>query len=448
MTTQPAVSVRVRIDHPTHGIVYTDVSLHGFASFADVLDGLFSACDLPLTEASWFITTPLGQHLPSEQPIGSLPIEDGDLITIGVAPPVPAPILKDAAQALSDLPATFTLAGLPAAAVLAGGSGMLGMAWRWRESLSPGVSGTAVALMALVLGAALRSRYEDVPQEFLRSSSGAAVIVGAAAAGGAAWWQAHQAPVSQAGMQLTGLAVAALYVLAYVTVARPPAGWVAAVVTVLSSAALWAGLGHSLNGAVSGAACAIAWVSLVQAIAPRLAMQVAGLKVPPLPTRGDPLPAHTEFDPGADRKAKVAHELLLGMCVAQSAVTVAGMAVVAQSPRPAALVLAVAILIASAVHAVRLRSAVAAWSQWLIACGACVACAWAAPGGAWAMAWAIGALFILALSAATPLFSQALASFQPTTVRAIERVELLAVVAIIPSALTVAGVFGAIRSLG
>lgn len=457
MTVSPtqfnAIALRVRIDHPTHGVVYTDVAIPLHACFADVLDGLFASCEIPLTDSAWVFTTAMGHRLPNDISLGAVPLIDGDLVCMSVVPPPAPPALKDSAQALADVAIARSSHGFSAAVTAAGCLGWLMLVWRWREYLSPGVSASVLAFLGLVLGVYFRVK---VPRHApanpgIAAANGVMACAVSGFAALAAWWSAsHTAtPIPEYGQLLTAVAVSGLALVAYVAIARPPVLWLIALATVVLSTGVWMGSAALLGeGLRSGAAMVLVLLAIVNVMMPRFTLSVTDLRVHALPTTGEPLPSETYFDRRVDYKAALANEVLVGSIVGQSLMTVLAVAMLATKPGALALLLLIALLVAGLVQAVRLRSALAGWAQGLSALAAGVACAWVTPSGAWAMAWSMVALATFLAMVTAPLYAHTMKDLEPPTVRNLERLELAAVVCIIPTALYVAGVFTAIRGLG
>lgn len=96
-------------------------------------------------------------------------------------------------------------------------------------------------------------------------------------------------------------------------------------------------------------------------------------------------------------------------------------------------------------HSARCQSQLSTWSLIVLGCVSAVAFCLASAGLNWWF-WVFAAIISLGF-AATPLWVEKLSNLQPTTMVWIERLESLAIAAVIPLACQLLGVFGMLRGL-
>ncbi|GAA1188394.1 type VII secretion integral membrane protein EccD [Pseudonocardia alaniniphila] len=282
----------------------------------------------------WRLSGVAGGPLPSEATLTDLGVLDGDLLRIAPESPAPAsPVFDDPVDALAATAATATsgdrrfgagavlAAALAAAAVLAGAPG---------PTRTPAAVAAALGTVATVaLAARLARRADEQDRGSVHPAAGAAALA-AVALGGAAGWAALSASGGAAQLLLATVAAgtaAAVAQIALRVVAPVLVGIVVAAVPVGAAALVVLRFGV----AAPAAATAVGAVGLaVGPVLPRVALRLAGLPRPVVPSDGSEL---VDADDGPDllppdelaERADLARGYLAGL-VGGSAVVTAGAA--------------------------------------------------------------------------------------------------------------------------
>ncbi|GAB3942398.1 type VII secretion integral membrane protein EccD [Corynebacterium tapiri] len=370
-------------------------------------------------------------------------IGHGDVVVLSPSEPVDAPIIRDSAEALvAQVTGSGARGILPLAAII-GAAGLGVIAWHLS---SPVVAGAVVAICAALLFARHRT-------------CGAYAVVSAVAAGGAAGWAVADAGVPATA---TGVAwIAATSVLMTLTVAAA-AAWLSAtmvrsLVGLITACviALCASLGFGVaylsgTGLVQApAALATLGALAVFAIAPGMATTLAGLEVFRLPTAGQDLSYSDSFQPDVDLRARRARMVADGMASGAGVVLVVALACLGFVGGLAVQLCALAVAGATVVHAARHRSPAWAWALGLSAITA-LSVVTIAPLRGDAPAHPVHLVLAgcaAVACASAPLWLREM-NPSPTTLAWWERAEMAALVATIPLAAWVAGVFALVRGLG
>ncbi|MBF9010170.1 type VII secretion integral membrane protein EccD [Corynebacterium phoceense] len=464
MMTATSVRVTVRA-HAGRFHKQIDVSLPVEASLDEVLGEVTDLLGAPLLSTPWRAVTPAGRALDHTVPLRETPLSDGALILLRPHTPTAAPVIRDAAEALAAvgtgaparaLAATWSVLGLLLAAAL--GTGALRLVLPLH--LAGGTSCATAAACALVLHAWAPGA---------RALGTASVAFAAVSAGLA---------VGTPRLGLLAAALAATTMVGLLHVLHRGTALLAGATLTGALLACVAGLGGLLPGmsgpraALSladapGHASAAAALSLATCVAiilagPSLATRAAGLRVPQLPTAGEE-PTEDELgdilDPLADSRARRARELYEGALLACALACIPALGflvrgVAAGLPGGWVAGLAAAMSGAFLLHAARHASARGTWLLMVGAAGGVIAlCALAVIAvsagfatGTWVLL--IAAVLIAATAATACLWAPRVARLEPTTLVWFERAEALALTAIVPLALHIAGVFVLIRGLG
>ena len=129
MTRALAHSVRVTVRiHAGQTRKEADISLPLSSSLGEVLGELLVLVDVPPAPILWRATTAAGKTISMTTPLDRTSVEEGSVLVLSPDAPAPAPIVRDAAEALAaDVSATQLsgLAGLWGVAGLIAGGGLL-----------------------------------------------------------------------------------------------------------------------------------------------------------------------------------------------------------------------------------------------------------------------------------------------------------------------------------
>lgn len=181
---------------------------------------------------------------------------------------------------------------------------------------------------------------------------------------------------------------------------------------------------------------------------PGVAAKAAGLHVPALPTAGQDLTISDAAQPDVQHRARRAGRLTDGMAVGAALIAVPAALLTGWHGGLWPQLLCVTVAGAVLMHAARHRSPAPGWSLAVIGLSACAGTALAAVRGEQHPATvALAAAAALAALTAV-LWAPRVRELEPTTMAWWERAEFLAVLACLPLAVHVTGLFGVIRGLG
>ncbi|AJI78056.1 MULTISPECIES: type VII secretion integral membrane protein EccD [Corynebacterium] len=427
-----SIHVTVRI-HAGQTRKEADVSLPLSSSVGEVLGELLLLVDVSPAPILWRATTAGGKAVSMTAPLDRTPLEDGSVLVLSPDESPPAPIVRDAAEALAaDAPST-ALDGL---ADVWGCAGLIAIGGLLTAALSPALGCAAAAILAVVLA--------------VWTQRGSLLAAAHIAAGLAGWFGVGGSDASSAA--LAGSA-AALAIVAFLSHLLRTGGLRARAI-----AATWCVL--AVIGLL-GAAPLLAAILGLLAGAPLLTTRLAGLRVPQLPTAGQDLSISDDVPTDNADKARRAGEAYEGIAVGCALAGIPAVLIVALSAHDAEIVRASQALCLSIaggviVHAARHARTVAAWALGLLgvaaACGAVAVAVreWQLESSPTATTWVlsvVAGLVIVAMLSA-PMWAGALAHVEPTTIVWFERAEAFALAACLPLAAHVAGLFEFIRGLG
>ncbi|MDO5031275.1 type VII secretion integral membrane protein EccD [Corynebacterium sp.] len=466
MSATLAHSVRVTVRIRAHDIrKEADVSLPLSSSLGEVLEELFLLVDVPSSPIPWRATTAAGKTIPLTVPLERTPVAEGSVLLLAPKEKPPAPVIRDAAEALAEDSLVSSATSLRGLAMLWGCAGVLAA-----TALLAAALPLALALpmsTVIALGLAVWTRHP---------SALVLVYVGAAASG----WCIVGPRGTEAAL---GIAAACLGVVGMSLLSHAlRLGSLRGVAAALSWCVLLlcAASGYALNtlgpaGAraplTAGAAALLACTVILLACAPALSTRAAGIRVPRLPTAGQDLAVSDEPDAQpesstrcASRSAACYEGIALGIaCAAVPALCFLGVgSILVEGFSGAGFVQALCLCVAGAVviHSVRHARHRAAWALGAVAVTAACAVAgiaaqtWrqlAAAGHSPGLsAWILTAVAVAVIAGmlAGALWAPRLGSVEPTVIVWWERAESLAIAASLPLAAHIVGVFMMIRGLG
>lgn len=438
-STHHVVRVTVRISAaPFYRSI--DVSLPTTSTFSEVLPELARLIELPETGRPWEFATAAGAPLDPHAPLHNMRLRDGQVIALHPQETVDPPVVRDAAESLAATAAQTTQSGIDIAATFAGAAaaGLLAGA------LVGPLAGCAVtALIMLVVGAWAPSR----------SVFSAAALLSGAVCG--AW-------VVETG-----------------TDTRPPATDIALGVIAGSfvAAALIAGgavlhlTGPRVTSAVLtcaallGAGALAAWLPAAEApmavivlagiaavmLTPSVATRAAGLRIPRVPTAGQEFGIADDYQDDVDGRAAAARAFTTGMSAAAAICMVPAFIALARSGGGWVFALCFSASGALIIHASRHhdtapRLSLGGTAMISMACGVAAVAVSAGTNGTHPALLVAAGITALAASTAV-LWASHVPDLEPTTLVWIERAEAAAIIAVIPLAVHLTGIFELIRGL-
>lgn len=417
-----------------------DVTLPTASTLAEVLPELARMIDMPQVHRPWEATTVAGAPLDMHTPLYKLRLFDGSVITLHPIEPPTAPVVRDAAESLAAAAEGASEArGLD---VVAGALGACGIAALAAGYVPLPAALGAAALALLVVSAASRSRalYSLVPLV-------SAVAVGAYVAGPRATW-AGPADLAVAVFCAAFTACATVAAGAAVRLAGPA---VAAAYCTISTLVSAGSVGAWLPGRDAPAALVVLAGLLTVMAIPGVASRVAGLQIPRIPTAGEEYASSDGYQHDVDRRSANAIAVADAMAIAVALCAVPSFVLLGfHAEGHVGWVAAFAFAAAGALglHATRHHhpvSRIALTFTALAALAALVTAVVVAPHPHPVLV--VLTVAVLGGVGTAPLWSSRLPQLEPTTVVWFERAEAAAIMAVIPLAVQLAGVFGMIRGL-
>ena len=413
-----------------------DVTLPTSSTFAEALPELARLVELPQIHRPWEISTPGGAPLDMHAPLYTQKLHDGAVIVLRPKEPVVPPVVRDAADALAHagesarnvrgLDTAATYAGLVCIGVLAG-------------IFAPvPVTFALVAAVALTLAAVSRSQ-----AVFFAAPVCAAVAAAAWVAGPSADWHGADPAIGALAGVLAALVVVGLGVALRITGAALTAFF--ATTGVLGAAGA---LGAWLPGPLAPAALTVLAGVFAVAATPGVATRAAGLTVARVPTAGEEFDRSDAYQPDVDARSSTAATVAGAISAGIAAATIP--ALLALSTRGSAWTFAFCLCVAGAliIYASRHHWALARVCLTAVALVAVVGSSISISriDDAHPALITCAALITLA-AAATVLWAKRVPDLEPTTVVWFERAEIAAIIAVIPLAVHLTGLFDLIRGL-
>nr|WP_234039696.1 type VII secretion integral membrane protein EccD [Corynebacterium pygosceleis] len=426
------------------------------ASLAEILPEILDLAGLPGHPGPWVASTAVGVPVETAVPLTHTALRQGGVLVLSPGTVPEAPVLRDAAEILSDgdphrppagLGTAAAVAGLVACALVAAVGVPPG-----GDLLSPALRMGLLGLLCLVVAARIGSGSDGhggntaIPVLVTGVVISSVVAVTTGVLGGAPVPGIGPGPDTGAaviGGCLTGLvALAVCRFCCPVTRELPAAVTACLLLTVAGACTL------PIAGDYAGAAAAtIGFALIAVTVLPSLSIRVAGLTVPRLPPAGEDIGLPEDPDPEVGDRTTCARAVLAGSLAGTALAGGFCALVVGWSGGgfPAALCLATSV--ATVLHALRHRSPLAVWALWmwsLCAAGGVVLAGIDAESPGLAVVSSLTAVVILT----GPWWGPAVAGFRPVAVNWMERFETLAVAAALPLAAHLLGVFALIRELG
>lgn len=411
-----------------------DVTLPTSSTIAEVVPELARMIDIPQVPRPWQAATAAGAPLDMHIPLQKLRLVDGSIITLTPAEPPAPPVVRDATESLTAAAATARDArGLDTAAGIAGCAGTALVAYP-HTGLPAALAAAALALALLAWWCRSHPLFFLVPPSF-------AAAAGTWVAGPRTEWVSGTDPA----IGVTAAAIACTAAATAGSAARLSSPATTSFHLASSAIIAIGALGAWLPAALAPAAMTIlASVTAVMAT-PGLASRAAGLKIPRIPTAGEELTQSDGYQLDVDERSAnaVAIADAISAAAAACAVPALAWASFAGGTWPIALCLATAG--ALGLHALRHHYPVSRTALTTAALAALAGTVIAATGGG--AVETVLAAAVAAAVATAPLWAPHLPELEPTTVVWFERAEAAAIIALIPVALQMTGLFALIRGL-
>ncbi|WP_296146144.1 type VII secretion integral membrane protein EccD [uncultured Corynebacterium sp.] len=438
-STHHVVRVTVRISAaPIYRSV--DVSLPTSSTLSEVLPELARLIELPQTAGRpWEFATAAGAPLDPHVPLHNMRLRDGQVLALRPHEPVDPPVVRDAAESLAAAAAATTRSGIDTAATFAGAAaaGIL------TASMSAPLAGAAVtALLLLVIAVAARSR-----AVFPAAACAASAVCGAWVSGihdGTGTWP-PATDLAYGAMTACVIAAALTVGGAVLGLAGPrvtSAALTSAALILAGSLAVWLP-----SPTAPYAAVVLAGIAAVM-LTPSVATRAAGLRIPRVPTAGQEFGIADDYQDDVDARSDAARAITAGISVAAALCVIPALVVLARSGGGWVFALCLCTAGALIVHASRHhgtipRLSLGSTAMLALTCG--VTAVAVVDGAHPALLIAAG---ITALTAATAaLWAARVPDLEPTTLVWLERAEAAAIIAVIPLAVKLTGIFDLIRGL-
>ena len=432
-----------------------DLVLPVRASIAEILPEILALAGLPGHPGPWVASTAVGVPVETAVPLTHTALRQGGILVLSPGEVPEAPVLRDAAEILSDGDQRNSPGGL---GTVAAAVGVITCALLAVTGTFPGSAPLPVSLrlgllglLCLVLASRISSRADGsggptiaVLVTGVVAFSIAAVIVGildGAPVG------VHEPDAAVGSSVVGGCLTGAVVLTLCWFCCRVQRETTAALTTCLVLGIAGACVAPVARDYAGVAAATIAFALIAVTVLPSLTIRVAGLTVPRLPPAGEYLGIPEDPDPAADAHVACARELLAGALAGTALLGGGGTLVVGWSGGGFPASLCLAVTVATVLHALRHRDPLAVWALWiwsLCAAGGTVLAGMRSDSVGVAAVSSFTAVAVLTV----PWWGRRVAEFRPVAVSWMERVETLAVAAALPLAAHILGIFALIRGLG
>lgn len=443
METSHILRLRIRL-HAGSFHREADMALPAQSSLSEFLDELLALCSAPVPARPWQAHTAAGQLIDASVPLSHSGLRDGDVLLLSPRHELPPPVLLDATEALTEETS------------------------RTARTVAPHHLAHAAATVTLLVLTLALSHWFPLWVAFLPSSFASLLLTlwarpmpgviaaGTACAGcsGFLWIPRGPSPDWPVYALLVGILCAATALTLFGLAARGLPARVIAAALVFFSLALTAGASWFLLRGLPGVAALVLLLSFFAVLAsPRLATACVGLVPPRLPSAGqdlglsDPEPPRPEHMQRTARRARHAYEgIHLGtvflVCPALLALGITA----GHSPIGVGFSTAVVsgYALIFALHGLRHPQPMVLWCHAAVVFSALAALGFLA-GYHLGLVLMTGILSLLCIG--MPWWLPRLPAPEPPLLLWGERVESLAIAAVIPLSLHLMGVFSAIRGL-
>lgn len=471
-----AIRLTVRVEVGNHK-QSADLVIPASSRLAEIIDEIIAITNAPQISSPWQAVTPAGQVIPLGASLAEAHFSHGDVLILRPKRATPAPVVRDAAECLEDL--TTSVNPALGTAYLAAGVGLCGCALiALAFPLPQGLIAPLPLRLATVVLAALAMLLTTRRVVFLPVVALGAGVIGACivlgrgiipslaenttAVGFAHSW-ALALLVAAIAISITCIGLKSVITEPLLTTALHTIA-IGCVIAAIGTTAYRPGVAVSLiptwDWVVNAAAALVAVGMIVIALAPTIAIKLARVQIPVLPTAGQDLEVSdvsmAEVPQQAERARRVLDGMLIGLAIVLCPAIVA---IGIMAPHAGfSFSLALSMCCALILHAHRHRVSFNTWAIWLIAmaaaASACAAATWPyiyihspALGQSPHPALLIPTILVVAALLTSPAWAHRLTTLEPTTVVWIERAELLCIAACLPLALHLVGLFSLLRGI-
>ncbi|ALC05050.1 hypothetical protein CDES_02985 [Corynebacterium deserti GIMN1.010] len=445
------VSVRIDLTVGDMPVAVADLALPAGSSIAEILDEILELTGAPHISRPWVARTAAGAPIDSGLPLSATQVAQGDVIVLSPQRELPAPIIRDVAEALVEHSADHRAGHLLELMTCAG---IVGISTLLFSPLAAEINVAARLAMLLGICALLLLWLPTHRTPVLSSALPIALSIGASVAS-AVFVSTSTGDSSHAVswilLSVSGTLLVACGVVHLVF--RPALLGTATLVTIAlhllvlaGTSALWDR--HVLEDFSGPASVTIAVSTIGLSLAPKLAAQLAGVRVPTLPTAGQDLSVSDAPLPEPEKRIKKTKTLFDAQMLGHATVC-APLLLLSTSPGTwVSILFAACVAIASLLHANRHQVAIPVWSLMVVAALGSVSMIVSAafspnPSPAWIIFSALVALVL----ATVGVWVAKIPPLEPTTIVWLERLETLCLAASLPLALHVLDVFGMLRGL-
>ena len=446
------ISVRIDLTVGDTPFAMADLSLPAWSSLAEILDEVLELTRAPFISRPWVARTATGIPIDPGIPLSHTQLEQGGVLVLSPERDLPAPVIRDSAEALVELSSSTRTTGLVDLLSLTGvGAMALLLSSSVASILGVNIRMALLAAICTVVFAWLPRT--DVPAQAHAPVTRVVlpVLITGLISTGAALSVTDRMDTSHLAWALLCASGAGLLtVLLLHLFFRPP---------LLSSATLTvvffcllitaAGIGISrVEDNLSGpAALTIASAVIMISFAPKLAASLAGLRVPNLPTAGQDL---SVSDNGLRDPTACAGRAQILYSAQVLALTLICSGLIIFTAHPGtwfSTLFACTTAIAALLHSIRQDHAIPTWSLMVLACAAVLATIVSATRQEESWAALVLGVVIACITITVAIWVTRIPPLEPTTIVWLERIESLCVAATLPLALHLLDVFGMLRTM-
>ncbi|WIM68135.1 type VII secretion integral membrane protein EccD [Corynebacterium breve] len=430
--THHVVRLTVRLDVGAHHS-HADLTIPSSSTFGEALPEILGLIEAPVITQPWEFATAAGLVYPLDVPTHNLALRNGQVLVLRPRVEQAAPVVRDAAESLSAQADAHDQVGSVERATSVLGIFILTLLFSHVMKLPAAI--TLGAIIALLLSAFVQSQLISI---YAIMGAGTAIAL---------WVMGANPDASSVALGIIVGSVASCILLigaGYVSrigIRGLACGATAALVLIGGSVGVW------LPSDTAPAGCAILIALGIVMAAPGIATRVVGLHIPRVPTAGEEMPDADDHQLDVDSRAKVAKLVSDGIPVGLAVGLLPAFWLLGFQGGEWAWALCSCFAAALAVHASRHHypipriSLVAIVMTALLTGVIALIRVDAHPG----FLVAAGIIVLIAVSA--PLWSHVVSEFEPTTIVWFERAEQVAIIAVIPLAIHLAGIFELIRGL-
>lgn len=408
-----------------------DLTLPTSSTFAEVLPEIARLVDMPEIHRPWEISTVGGAPLDMHTPIYQLKLHDGSVVILRPQEVIPPPVVRDAADALREAgESARDIRGLDAAASYAGLVALLVLALGF-FTLPQALALTGLAAVCLAVAGRSRVVFYAVPVLF-------ALCAGLWVAGGS--W-------SDAALGVfAGAAAAVVSVGAGFALGLAGAALVTLVCTICVLAAVGA-VGAWLPSPLAAPALVVLGAVLAVMATPGIATRAAGLTVPRVPTAGEEFDRSDDYQPDVDARSRAAASVASALSLGIAVCAVPALGVIGWAGGAWVFVFCLCVAGALVIHASRQHWVVPRSCLTAVSLAAVIAAAVSVTRADVHPALVVCAVAVALAACTAVVWASKVPELEPTTVVWFERAESAAIIAVIPLAVHLTGLFTMIRGL-